>query len=154
MLRPSSTFILPTFSGVMFSHGFILSLIFWSWGPGLSASASLRPWRTWDMAFQVLAQWTRFYPRPVLVFVDFRWLPLSVRVCVRLSVCVCVRDEFCDTLSTSPFGLHQVYVCVRGSQSQACPCDNTSPRGHSPPVMSFYNLVSYTGVGSPGLFGV
>ena len=44
MLRPSSTFIFQTFSRVMFFHGFILSLVFWSWGPGLSASATLRPW--------------------------------------------------------------------------------------------------------------
>ena len=43
MLRPSSTFIFQTFSRVMFSYGFILSLLFWSWGPGLSASATLRP---------------------------------------------------------------------------------------------------------------
>ena len=39
MLRPSSTFLLQTFSTVIFALEVFIFLIFWSWGPGLSAAA-------------------------------------------------------------------------------------------------------------------
>ena len=51
MLKPSSTFKLQTFSTVIFAFEVFIFKIFWSWGPGLSASAYLRPctWMQYTM---------------------------------------------------------------------------------------------------------